>query len=341
MDDIFVNKYRQLYKSSGWMKEGQSQRRRQMLEEQKRQRAQKADENRMFLAFIQKHQAQKQKAASANFDRFYANKLQLSEWMRERPEDLDNWYIVPCPKGKRCLIVANDRTTVYNKAGKVLNSFRSSLEGGKYVTVLDCIYNGTRKEYHVLDCLVYRNQEFIHCETSFRFFWLTSKFLEYDHTVIHRDNHYPFHFIPRFDCADEASLAEALNTYPQWPDNIPTLDGYLFYHKESSYAYGTTPLVLWLFSYMIPEILNTTSLHENYKNLPDGYTTALEFMDDFDRKQKLKRRGKNRAGRKMEVEEGEQSVEIDQQRQLELGELDMDHQEEEEGETPLEEDKLL
>ncbi|XP_059620070.1 snurportin-1 [Phlebotomus argentipes] len=337
MDEIFVSKYRELYKSRT-SKESQAERRHRMLEEQRQQRSKAVDEHRGIMAYIQKH-PRKTEGRSRDtvpvFDRFYANKVQLSEWLRERPEDLDNWYVVPCPKGKRCLVVANDRTIMYSKAGKILSTFRSSLEGGKYVTVLDCIYAGRKREFHVLDCLVYRNQEFIHCETAFRFFWLTSKFLEYDYSVVHRDNHYPFHYIPRFDCADEASLASAFGTHPHWPEDSPTLDGFLFYHKEASYTYGTTPLVGWLFSYMIPEVLGISALHADYLKPPDDYTNALEFMEAFDRKQ----RAKNQRGRrssKMEVEEDKEdddSAVLEEQRLLETGELDMDHESLEDQET--------
>jgi hypothetical protein len=32
----------------------------------------------------------------------------LSEWMIEKPEDFtDNWYIVPCPKGIRTLVISH------------------------------------------------------------------------------------------------------------------------------------------------------------------------------------------------------------------------------------------
>lgn len=37
----------------------------------------------------------------------YANKLMMSEWMLEVPEDyLEKWLIVPCPEGRRTLLVA-------------------------------------------------------------------------------------------------------------------------------------------------------------------------------------------------------------------------------------------
>lgn len=36
----------------------------------------------------------------------YADKLMMSEWMEEVPLDLDaKWLFVPCPTGKRCLLI--------------------------------------------------------------------------------------------------------------------------------------------------------------------------------------------------------------------------------------------
>ena len=33
----------------------------------------------------------------------------LSEWLEDRPSDFEsNWFMVVCPVGKRCLVVARD-----------------------------------------------------------------------------------------------------------------------------------------------------------------------------------------------------------------------------------------
>lgn len=38
----------------------------------------------------------------------YNNVLMMSEWMIEKPQDLEeNWYVTACPKGVRMLVVAN------------------------------------------------------------------------------------------------------------------------------------------------------------------------------------------------------------------------------------------
>ena len=39
----------------------------------------------------------------------YADELMLSEWLVDIPETLSNdWIFLPCPAGKRCLVVASN-----------------------------------------------------------------------------------------------------------------------------------------------------------------------------------------------------------------------------------------
>ena len=49
----------------------------------------------------------KKKYHSFKRNKYYANQLMMSEWMLEVPQDLlEKWIIVPCPQGKRTLLVA-------------------------------------------------------------------------------------------------------------------------------------------------------------------------------------------------------------------------------------------
>lgn len=43
--------------------------------------------------------------------------------------------------------------------------------------------------------------------------------------------------------------------YPAFEGHCPTLDGLLFYHKKAHYVGGETPLVGWLYPYMVPEVI--------------------------------------------------------------------------------------
>lgn len=40
--------------------------------------------------------------------RAYQDQIMLSEWLVEVPDDFEtNWLVMPCPIGKRCLVVAS------------------------------------------------------------------------------------------------------------------------------------------------------------------------------------------------------------------------------------------
>ena len=51
------------------------------------------------------------------------------------------------------------------------------------------------------------------------------------------------------------------------------LDGLLFYHKRAHYAFGTTPLVLWLKAFMLPEILGVPVSAQHMAQRPTSYST--------------------------------------------------------------------
>ncbi|XP_069653970.1 snurportin-1 isoform X2 [Haliaeetus albicilla] len=163
----------------------------------------------------------------------YANQLMLSEWLVDVPLDLEQeWVVVVCPVGKRALVVASRGTTAaYTKSGFCVNRFPSLLPGGnrhnstseKVYCILDCIYNEAKQTYYILDVMCWRGHPVYDCQTDFRFFWLSSKIQE------------------------EEGLGEKSRINP--------VDGLLFYHKQTHYTPGSTPLVGWLRPYMVPEIL--------------------------------------------------------------------------------------
>ncbi|XP_042844282.1 snurportin-1 isoform X2 [Panthera tigris] len=163
----------------------------------------------------------------------YANQLMLSEWLIDVPSDLgQEWIVVVCPVGKRALIVASRGfTSAYTKSGYRVNRFSSLLPGGnrqnsataKDYTILDCIYSEVNQTYYVLDVMCWRGHPFYDCQTDFRFYWMHSKLPE------------------------EEGLGEKTKLNP--------VDGLLFYHKQTHYSPGSTPLVGWLRPYMVSDVL--------------------------------------------------------------------------------------
>ena len=57
------------------------------------------------------------------------------------------------------------------------------------------------------------------------------------------------------------------------------LDGLLFYHKETHYTFGDTPLVLWLKPYMLPEALGITVPQPYIDLAPPSYMDFASFRE--------------------------------------------------------------
>lgn len=237
----------------------------------------------------------------------YKNTLQLSEWLAEKPDDLENWFMVGCPKGNRCIVVANaGKTLVYGKNGGFIRKLHSQLPGdaGNHqdVTILDCVYVKDTDVFWVMDALAYGKLDLINCDVSCRFFWIRSRFNGDEFGEVQNKNDAVFKFVQSVDCGDMSSMSEMLGTFPMYELNVPELDGLLFYHKESSYVHGKTPLVGWLFPFMVPEVLGIDSVHPNWLALrPDSYVDAKTYISEFDAA--LKRKSSRRKGREMEVDD--------------------------------------
>ncbi|XP_047498749.1 snurportin-1-like isoform X2 [Penaeus chinensis] len=235
----------------------------------------------------------------------YRNFLMLSEWLVDVPEDFATSYLsVLCPVGKRSLIVsAMGRTRAYTKAGIMVNQFPSLLPGGCYhskrkgYALLDCIWSEKEKTFFILDLVVWLNQSIMECETLFRFEWLKSRMLEEtpDAAEISKYNPYRFVPLPYYDCSPQ-TLTRLVNEPLPFP--VP-LDGILFYHKESHYTHGPTPLVGWLKAYMFPEILGINQVEQvHLSQRPAKYISLPAHIQYGKDKQQEKQEALNR---KMEV----------------------------------------
>ncbi|XP_076245829.1 snurportin-1 [Calliopsis andreniformis] len=221
---------------------------------------------------IDEHDKKKYHASKRNKN--YANQLMMSEWMFDVPQDfVEKWIIVPCPQGKRTLVVAcKGVTKAYNKRGIQLGRFYSALPGGNSsghrssCTIIDCLWLKQQKVYCVLDVLAWSNQSLMNCDTEFRFFWLKSQLQEIKE-LQGRDTHintFPILSLPNISCDTDISLALANLSY------LHPLDGLLFYHRDGQYTKGRTPLVTWLKPFMLPEVLGIF-VPPPLDEKPDGY----------------------------------------------------------------------
>ncbi|KAL5004249.1 hypothetical protein ScPMuIL_017705 [Solemya velum] len=214
--------------------------------------------------------------------RYYKNQLMLSEWLVEVPSDFaEEWLMVICPWGKRCLVVASKGSTrAYARNGYRINTFPSLLSGGNRkkmqgsheCTILDCLYNEVAETYYVLDVMCWKGHPFYDSETEFRFYWLHSKLSE-EPEVCEKSalNRYKFVPLPSIACTTE-NIHSALHA-AQFE-----IDGLLFFHKRTHYTFGSTPLVVWLKPYMVPEILQMKLEDKLMTQMPSEYKDYATHM---------------------------------------------------------------
>lgn len=308
------------------LSESVAKRRDRLLSQQKLRRQNSADDQREGIHDLVTHLTQNSSNSSSRRTKRtrggntkYKNTLQLSEWFADKPDDLDNWIMVGCPKGVRCLVVANaGKTQVFGKNGGFIRKMRSRLPGDagnqQDVTILDCVFDKESGEYWVLDALAYGKVDFTNCDVLFRFYWIRGRIEsgELDGSTDADREQAVFRLVRSADCADTEAMRAMLDIYPMYADNAPEVDGLLFYHKESSYVRGKTPLVGWLFPFMVDEVLALDVLHPSWMALrPADYVDASTFIAQFNAA--LKRTTRGRKGRDMEVTEndGEECAEMD------------------------------
>lgn len=138
--------------------------------------------------------------------------------------------------------------------------------------------------------LIIKQKSYPFIFSAFRFFWIKSKFIEEDLRVIDQEKTIKLELLATFDMFDVRSVRNCFQTYPFF-DNSTELDGYLFYHKEGSYTAGETPLVLWLFPFMIDELFDEYQVNQCYfVARPENYTNYMTFIDEFNEKMQLRKK---------------------------------------------------
>nr|XP_008520486.1 PREDICTED: snurportin-1 isoform X1 [Equus przewalskii] len=279
----------------------QSERRRRLLELQKSKRLDYVNHARRLAeddwTGVESEEEDKKDDEEMDIDtgkklpKRYANQLMLSEWLIDVPSDLgQEWIVVVCPVGKRALIVASrGSTSAYTKSGYCVNRFSSLLPGGnrrnsttaKDYTILDCIYSEVNQTYYVLDVMCWRGHPFYDCQTDFRFYWMHSKLPE-EEGLGEKTKLNPFKFVglKNFPCTPE-SLCKVLSM--DFPFEV---DGLLFYHKQTHYSPGSTPLVGWLRPYMVSDVLGVAVPSGPLTTKPEYAGHQLQQIIEHKRSQK-------------------------------------------------------
>jgi snurportin-1 len=96
--------------------------------------------------------------------------------IQDVPSDLENYYILLCPKGKRCLVFErNGKTFALKRNGEALfpNStpLGTPFQGLPSHSTLDCIHvpsNDSMGTFFVLDCLAWKGMPLVDSDAEFR-----------------------------------------------------------------------------------------------------------------------------------------------------------------------------
>lgn len=180
-----------------------------------------------------------------------------SQWMEKKPENFEEDYLTCiCPLAKRRIIVAaKGLTCVYNKFGKLVDTYKSSLPNGsgnpqgkpsEEVTILDCLWCGSYQKFLVIDVMHWRSQPFYDSEAEFRFFWLSDKIPGV--TLQAGKREFPLEILPKYP-SDETSLVDALSKVDY------KVDGLLSFQRKSKYSFEASVNAVWLKLDMLPELL--------------------------------------------------------------------------------------
>lgn len=223
----------------------------------------------------------------------YATELTVPEWMIGVPDDLaSQWYVVPRPQGKRCLVVANaGSVTARIRNGTRLEKFRSRIPGGGrsagegsgHYTILDCILHkgpaGSHRRtwtYYVVDCMCWNGHAVYDCTTEFRLFWLQSKLSEVGADVLSYDNERRILPLPCFPATPEGIATVYAEQFGFVKDCL------LFLNQESHYQAGVSPLaLLWKDPHCSAYFIESRSAgDEQVASLVLGSAGELNTSDD-------------------------------------------------------------
>eukprot|EP01132_Coremiostelium_polycephalum_P009937 gene9937-12185_t len=217
--------------------------------------------------------------------KMFSNHLMMAESMVDVPRGLqEEWYAVPVPNGQRCLVISHsDNTIARAPDGNILKKFPSSLpfgsveisrreqsSGGRLserYCVLDCLFESQSGVFYVLDILCWKGYMLYDCDTEFRFFWRMAKLSETTVSTITSYNPFPFKPVPYYNCNDLSTVSTLISSNSldtqQKDDALPYQTEFLlFYHKESHYEFGSTPLFCSISRFCSTTSTSTTSTKE-------------------------------------------------------------------------------
>lgn len=113
--------------------------------------------------------------------------------------------------------------------------------------ILDCVYDAVHWTFYVLDVMCWRGYPIFDCDTNFRHFWLQTKIESSELDKPNNDNKfYQFKALRPVFTSETKQVAEDPEAYIAKQGFDYEIDGLLFYHRQTNYRGGSTPLVCWV-----------------------------------------------------------------------------------------------
>lgn len=102
--------------------------------------------------------------------------------------------------------------------------------------------------FYVLDIMCWRGYPIFDCDTNFRHFWLQTKLELNELDKPDGENQfYKFKALKPLITSETILVANNPEQYLQQHQGFDyTIDGLLFYHRQTHYQGGSTPLVCWV-----------------------------------------------------------------------------------------------
>ncbi|KAI7860258.1 hypothetical protein BDC45DRAFT_494004, partial [Circinella umbellata] len=199
----------------------------------------------------------KKKKNKRKFKKQEGNGVMYGESLDEVPHDFyENWVIMPYPTGKRCILTTGKGETIARrKNGSIWKRFQSMLPNGSKgkhdwknsnQCILDCIYDPIHWTFYILDVMCWKGYSIYDCDTDFRHFWLQTKVESEMDTRTTENMFYKFKALRPIPMTEFTSVSQNPQKYMNEQGYDFKLDGILFYHRETRYIEGSTPLVIWV-----------------------------------------------------------------------------------------------
>lgn len=227
-----------------------------------------------------KSEAYKRQQRRKKFHPRMVGQLMKNDWILERPEDVEDWMFLPCPKGTQGLLIAvNGHTRLYSNKGYCRLNCGTALPAGNRSntssnpTILDVIVCWKTNTIFALDLLKWKGYEYYDSPADFRQQWKEMKIAEMNSQKRFK---FKIRSLTAFSTEEEESAKARYDTCDF------DLDGILCYHKHGVYYPSgieeeTYPLYGWTKQDKMQSILG---VHCEFVNADNKENVSVEIDED-------------------------------------------------------------